>query len=122
MLEDFLSGNNFEVRYFELSDTDVTLEPTDLLMILAPQRDFMDTELKTLTDFAAAGGSMFITCDYSDNVDNMPNYQSLLRSYGFQPLNGIVVSQHRGKRHLLRRIPDPAAALHAALCGDAAAG
>ena len=35
---------------------------------------------------------MFITCDYSDNVDNMPNYQSLLRSYGFQPLNGIVVA------------------------------
>ena len=92
VLEDFLSGNNFEVRYFELSDTDVTLEPTDLLMILSPQRDFMDTELKTLTDFAAAGGSMFITCDYSDNVDNMPNYQSLLRSYGFQPLNGIVVA------------------------------
>ena len=25
VLEDFLSGNNFEVRYFELSDTDVTL-------------------------------------------------------------------------------------------------
>lgn len=92
VLADFLTKNNFEVKYFELSDTDVTLDTEDLLMILSPQRDFMDTELKALTDFASAGGNIFFTCDYSDPVDNMPNYQALLRSYGFQPRTGIVVA------------------------------
>ena len=70
----------------------VTLEPEDLLLILSPQRDFMPTELEAITDFAAAGGNLFITCDYTDDVSAMPNYQSLLRSYGFQPLDGVVIA------------------------------
>lgn len=92
VLADFLTSNNFEVVYFELTDADVTLEPEDLLLILSPQRDFMRTELEAITDFAAAGGNLFITCDYTDDVSAMPNYQSLLRSYGFQPLDGVVIA------------------------------
>ena len=92
VLADFLTSNNFEVVYFELTDADVTLEPEDLLLILSPQRDFMPTELEAITDFAAAGGNLFITCDYTDDVSAMPNYQSLLRSYGFQPLDGVVIA------------------------------
>lgn len=92
VLADFLASNNFEVVYFEFTDADVTLQPEDLLLILSPQRDFMPTELEAITDFAAAGGNLFITCDYTDDVSAMPNYQSLLRSYGFQPLDGVVIA------------------------------
>ena len=61
----------------------------------------MPTELKAITDFAAAGGNLFITCDYTDDVSAMPNYQSLLRSYGFQPLDGVVIAGAGGDGHLL---------------------
>ena len=92
VLADFLTSNNFEVAYFELGSAEAELRPDDLLMILSPQRDFMDTELKALMDFASAGGNILFTCDYTDPVENMPNYQALLRSYGIQPRDGVVVA------------------------------
>lgn len=92
VLADFLASNNFEVVYFELTDADVSLEPEDLLLILSPQRDLMPAELTAITDFTAAGGNLLITCDYTDDVSAMPNYLSLLRSYGFTPLDGVVIA------------------------------
>lgn len=92
VLADFLASNNFEVVYFELTDAGVSLEPEDLLLILSPQRDLMPAELTAITDFTAAGGNLLITCDYTDDVASMPNYLSLLRSYGFTPLDGVVIA------------------------------
>lgn len=57
-----------------------------------PRREgFRDTELEEINEFAKEGGSLFITRDYTDPLDSMPNYLSLLRSYGVTPLSGIVV-------------------------------
>lgn len=89
---ELLRSNNFDVTYFTLNDGDVTLTPGDLLAILSPVRDLTDDELETIADFAARGGSILFTCDYSDPIDRMPNVQSLMRSYGFLPKEGIVVA------------------------------
>ena len=61
-----------------------------LLLIASPQKDFSDAELEKINEFAKEGGSLFITRDYTDPLDSMPNYLSLLRSYGVTPLSGIV--------------------------------
>lgn len=63
-----------------------------MLFILSPLRDLMDTELKAITDFTEAGGSVFITCDYADAIEAMPNFSTLYRFYGFVPKTGIVVA------------------------------
>jgi len=90
VLEDFLLGNHYDVRYAALSDMPLTAD--DLLVFMAPVRDLTDTEMKIVTDFTAAGGSILFACDYSDPIDRMPNYKALLRSYGFLPLEGVVVA------------------------------
>ena len=89
---DLLSSNHYDVYYFTLNTTDTTLTADDLVVILSPVRDFTDAELTQLTEFAQAGGSFLFSCDYSDPVDSMPNYTSLLRSYGFLPQTGVVVA------------------------------
>lgn len=89
---ELLEANNFEVTYFSFADKDVTPTPDDLVAILSPLRDLTDEELETLSAFAGQGGSFLFTCDYTDPVSNMPNYQALLRSYGFLPKEGLVIA------------------------------
>lgn len=95
VLEDFLLGNHYDVRYAALGD--MTLSPDDLLVFMAPVRDLTDSELRIVTDFTAQGGSLLFACDYSDPIDNMPNYRALLRSYGFLPKEGVVVAAKEDK-------------------------
>ena len=87
-----LESNHFSVEYVSLLDNDLELTADDLVVLLSPTHDLMDAELEKLTAFTGQGGNLLITCDYSDPVDSMSNYQALLRSYGFLPKTGIVVA------------------------------
>ena len=51
-----------------------------------------DDELKMLAEFEAKGGSFLFVCDYIDQKNSKPNYEILLRSYGFVPKKGLVVA------------------------------
>lgn len=92
VLTELLEANNFSAEYFSLTDKDITLQEDDLLAILSPLRDLTDKELEQITAFAGQGGSLLFTCDYTDPLEQMPNYQALLRSYGFLPKNGLVIA------------------------------
>lgn len=87
---ELLEANYFEVIYGSINTLDP--QPGDLLALLSPTRDLSDAEMARITEFTAQGGSILFTCDYTDPVDSMPNYQALLRSYGFLPKAGIVVA------------------------------
>ncbi|MBQ4580540.1 MAG: Gldg family protein [Clostridia bacterium] len=89
-LADFLAGNHYDVRFSNLGS--MALTPDDLLVFMAPVRDLTDSELAIVTDFTRQGGSILFACDYSDPIASMPNYQALLRSYGFLPMEGVVVA------------------------------
>lgn len=89
--KNLLERNQYETADLNLLETDP--DPNErLIVILSPQRDLMDSELKQLTAFADQGGSFLFTTDYQDHLENMPNYTALLRSYGILPLTGIVVA------------------------------
>ena len=85
-------ANALEVAYFALGTTETELTPEDLLVVLSPQRDLTDDELRRLTDFALDGGSILFTCDFTDRTARMPNYLTLLRYYGFAPKEGVVIA------------------------------
>ncbi len=87
-----MTDNHFEVVYQDLSDAAYTPDPEELIVFFSPLRDLSETELNKLIAFAERGGSLLFTCDYSDPVEEMPNYTALLRSYGFLPMEGIVVA------------------------------
>ena len=87
-----LTANRFEVIYADLADPGYTPEPEDLLVFFSPQKDLNEEEMKKVREFAGRGGSFLFTCDYADPAEKMPGYMALLRSYGFVPLNGIVMA------------------------------
>lgn len=87
-----LEANQYEVAVEDMTASGWKPNPEDLLIFFSPVRDLNEPELNTLREFAAKGGSFLFACDYTDPVDQMPNYQALLRSYGFQPKEGIIVA------------------------------
>lgn len=90
--EGLLKANQYEVAYADLGDANYTPSPEDLLIFFSPLRDLTDAEMAKISAFTANGGSLLFTCDYSDPIADMPNYSSLLRSYGFLPRDGIVIA------------------------------
>lgn len=87
-----LTANRFEVEYADLTDPEYIPDPEDLLVFFSPVRDLNEEEIAKVKTFADQGGSFLFTCDYADPTDKMPGYSALLRSYGFLPLNGIVLA------------------------------
>lgn len=89
-LTDFLHSNNYDTRAVDLLAGD-NLADVDLLLIADPQKDLSQAELDAIKNFAQAGGSLFVIRDYTD-PDALPNYLSLLKSYGVTPIPGVVVA------------------------------
>jgi len=69
-----------------------TLKGIHVLLLGCPVNDLDDTEIEQIKAFAQEGGNLFVVRDYTDPVANMPNYLSLLRSYGVVPLEGVAVA------------------------------
>ncbi len=86
-----LTENQYEVGYLSLND-DGRIGDYDVLAFFSPMRDLNEAELNAVGDFAKNGGSILFTCDYSDPVAEMDNYLSLLRYFGFVPLEGLTVA------------------------------
>lgn len=89
VLEQKLTGANYAVRRVSLLAGDA-LDPAFPLMILSPTRDVSETELDALTAFVRAGGTLFVTVDFTD-PDELPNLYAFYRLYGVSPLPGLVV-------------------------------
>jgi hypothetical protein len=90
-MESFLKGHHFQISRVNLLEKP-DLSPQDLLMILSPQKDLLDSELRILTDFTRQGGAVLISTDYND-PDSLPNFDALYRQMGFARLPGIVVAE-----------------------------
>ncbi|MEG1471639.1 MAG: Gldg family protein [Clostridia bacterium] len=90
-LLDFLKSNNYDSVPVHLQNGD-SLSDVDLLLIAGPQKDLSNDEVTAISAFAQGGGSMLCTRNYTDPISGMPNYFSLLKSYGIVPLPGVVVS------------------------------
>jgi hypothetical protein len=69
-----------------------SLSSIDVLLMGCPVNDLDDTEIDAILAFTQQGGDLFVVRDYTDPVHHMPNYLSLLRSYGIVPLSGVAVA------------------------------
>ncbi len=94
---ELFENNHYEVQFFSFNDGTAVLSPDDLLMILSPVRDLMDAELAAIMEFMNGGGDIFFTVDFTNRIDQMPNYATLLRAYGFVPMDGLVVASAEEK-------------------------
>ena len=92
----FLHDNNYESTPINILSGD-TLDNVDLLLISSLQNDMTDDEITILDNFARNGGNFIFLRDYTDPIDGLTNYHSLLRSYGIIPMDGIVVASDKDK-------------------------
>jgi hypothetical protein len=91
VLAELLKSNHYGVREVDLL-AGGTLEGIHVLLLGCPVNDLDDTEIEKIQSFAQNGGNLFVVRDYTDPVEKMPNYLSLLRSYGIVPLTGVAVA------------------------------
>ncbi|MBP3651260.1 MAG: Gldg family protein [Clostridia bacterium] len=91
VLVDFLRSYQYDACQVNLLAGD-TLDGIHVLLLGCPVNDLDDTEIEQIKAFAQNGGNLFVVRDYTDPVENMPNYLSLLRSYGVVPLKGVAVA------------------------------
>lgn len=91
VLAELLESNHYGVCEVNLLAGD-RLDGIHVLLLGCPVNDLDDSEIETLMAFAQNGGNLFVVRDYTDPVDSMPNYLSLLRSYGVTPLPGVAVA------------------------------
>lgn len=89
-MELLLKQYSFSFREVALARGD-SLKADELLMVLSPQKDLTEPQLKQLHDFAATGGAFFFTDDFS-SAPALQNFAALYRSYGFEKLPGLVVA------------------------------
>ncbi len=90
--QELLEANQYTVTYQNLKDSAYIPNPEDLLIFFCPTKDLTEAEKTKLADFAGKGGSFLFVCEYDDPLKNMDNYLSILRLYGFAPLEGIVTA------------------------------
>ena len=88
---EFLTANHYDYSSVQLQ-TNPDLSNIDLLMIVSPQKDFTPHEMELLDAFAKSGGSFIFIRNFTDPIEQLPNYHALLRAYGIVPKEGIVVA------------------------------
>ena len=94
-LERILTGANYAPRRVSLQAGD-ELDPAAPLMILSPVLDVSETEAQALAAFAQAGGSVFVTADFTD-PDDLPNLYAFYRLYGVAPRPGLVLADENDR-------------------------
>lgn len=90
-MQALLSRYSYSIREVNLQAGD-ELNPKEPLLILSPKKDLPKEQLDKLDAFARAGGSMFITADFS-SAPSLPHFSALYRGYGFETRKGLVVAE-----------------------------
>ena len=85
-----LEDNNYDVQELGLTD-EITAGRTDLLLILAPDKDLTDDERERIMAYLQDGGNMMYAGDAA-SANDLPNFSSLLSFYGVGLLDGMVVA------------------------------
>lgn len=65
----------------------------DLLLFYAPTADISEDELSLLTSYMENGGNVFFI--QGEDMTGMPNFSSLLETYGLTPAEGYIADMQR---------------------------
>lgn len=88
LLKTLLEGNRYEVLPFSFSNASEIPKDADALMVLGPQQQFLESEVKALDHYLAGGGSLFLALEAKTNHGLTP----LLNRLGVKLGDNYVVS------------------------------
>ncbi|MBR2186764.1 MAG: Gldg family protein [Lachnospiraceae bacterium] len=84
-----ISKQNIDIKELNLMKEGEIPSDADAVIILSPQTDLHEDDVKIIKDYLNKGGKAIITADYAK--DGLKNLESLFSDYGIEHVNGIVV-------------------------------
>lgn len=89
-----IEKENIEINTLSLLTVDEIPEEADCLMIYAPESDISEAERDMLADYIADGGKLMVSAGPTED-GTLENLYGLLKNYGVEAAEGIVVESDR---------------------------
>ena len=91
VLVDSLKKCNYQVTSLDLSGRDKVPDDCDVLVIAGPKESFRAPETRALTDYLAAGGSLFALAFAQENGGNAEGLNEVLADFNVKVLDAYTV-------------------------------
>lgn len=88
-----IEGEAHVVESLNILKTESIPDDADAIIVVSPKRDLADDEKEKFKEFLIKGGRAIFLFDILAQDDKLPNFNSLLRSYGIQFTNNFVVEE-----------------------------
>lgn len=82
VLATYLGNESYEPESVNLVTTGTVPEDCNLLVIMAPVKDFLETEVNAVLDYINKGGNIIITSDVGNLSETYPNLTRVYDAYG----------------------------------------
>jgi len=94
------SNENYAVKDLNLLNTPAVPEDADVLLILAPKSDLPGPDADKVRAYLANGGHAVVLLDLLRKANELSNLADLLKSYGVEVRNVVVMEPDPNKRAL----------------------
>lgn len=91
VLVTYLQNEAFEVDTLNLMTSGNVPEDCNVLAIMSPTTDFMESETQAIKDYINKGGNIYFSLDVVSETTSLPNLQSVLDEYGVSVQNGYIL-------------------------------
>lgn len=92
-ITDLLEKSSLTTNELNLMMVSSIPDDCDLLLFYAPTADISEDELSLLTTYMENGGNVFFI--QGEDMTGMPNFSSLLETYGLTPAEGYIADMQR---------------------------
>lgn len=102
-----LSKENIEISSINTLTSEEIPEDCGVLFINQPQSDYTEEEVELIKNYFENGGDAIISVDYT--TSELPNFISLINSYGVNVVKGIVLegdANYRRGNYVNELVPD----------------
>ena len=89
-----LENENYDVEDLNLVTQDAVPEDADILLISSPGRDLSEEEEAKIRDYLENSGRAVFLMDITN--DEVPNFESILKSYGVGLQKGLIIEKDKG--------------------------
>lgn len=89
-LSTHLINESYECSTINLLTQSQVPADCDVLLIMSPQKDFLENETNMIVNYINNGGNIILTQDTMESKKEYPNYQKILDLYGVTIENGFV--------------------------------
>ena len=85
-----LKNEAFEIDTLNIATKGIIPEDCNILAIMSPASDFLETEVQAIKDYINRGGNIYFAMDVISQELSLPNLQSILDEYGVSVKNGCI--------------------------------